>query len=77
MTLITRFNLFYRSVLKQGYFFMFNQEEFHDKKMNREGSRRDEEALCKTFYNFGFDPKYKRNLKVRDIQTKAKECTFF
>lgn len=40
--------------------------------MNREGSRRDEEALCQTFYHFGFEPNVKRNLKFSDIQSKVK-----
>lgn len=44
--------------------------------MNREGSRKDEEALCRTLFNFGFDPKVKRNSKLRDIQDKVKDCKF-
>lgn len=60
----------------RGYLIIFNQEEFKDPKMNREGSRYDEEALCRTFYNFGFDPNVKRNSKLSDIQSKVKTCRY-
>lgn len=56
---------------KKGYLVIYNQEEFKDKTMNRQGSRRDEEALCRTFYNYGMDPKVERNLKYNDIQSRV------
>lgn len=65
------------SKAKKGYLVIYNQEEFKDKTMNRLGSRRDEEALCRTFYNFGMDPKVERNLKYNDIQSRVVKCLLF
>lgn len=59
------------SKARKGYLVIYNQEEFKDKTMNRQGSRRDEEALCRTFYNYGMDPKVERNLKYNDIQSRV------
>lgn len=62
------------SKAKKGYLIIYNQEEFKDKTMNRQGSRRDEEALCRTFYNYGMNPKVERNLKYSDIENRVMKC---
>lgn len=40
---------------------------------HRSGSQRDEEALCRTFYEFGFNPTVKRNLKLKELDKVARE----
>lgn len=62
------------SKAKKGYLIIYNQEEFKDKTMNRQGSRRDEEALCRTFYNYGMNLKVERNLKYSDIENRVMKC---
>lgn len=40
--------------------------------MNREGSIKDEEALCRTFWNYNLkSPVVKRNYKTKDIKAEV------
>lgn len=58
-----------------GYLIIFNQETFKDPGVEtRQGSRQDEEALCRIFYEFGFSPKVERNLRLKELDREAKKC---
>lgn len=62
---------------KKGYALILNHEQFKNKEMNREGSRRDEEALSRMFTHFGFSLTVKRNKKFSEIQALVKERKLF
>lgn len=54
---------------------IFNQQNFKIPGVEpRLGSQMDEEALCRTFYEFGFKPIVKRDLRLKEIEKAAEEC---
>lgn len=57
---------------------IFNQQHFIiPGAETRQGSQMDEEALCRTFYEFGFKPIVKRDLRLKEIEKTAEECKKF
>lgn len=70
--------LYTRLKAKSGYLMIFNQQNFTIPGVShRAGSNKDEEALCRTFYDFGFNPVIKRDLRLKDVDKVAKECGYF
>lgn len=58
---------------KPGYLIIFNQQDFSVTGFKRRsGSRRDEELLCRTFYEFGFNPTVRRDLKLKELDKVAR-----
>lgn len=63
-----------RTKAKSGYLLIFNHQEFRTPGVpRRAGSKKDEEALCRTFYEFGFNPIVKSNLKLKEVDKVAKD----
>lgn len=59
---------------KEGYLMIFNQQNFKIAGVEpRVGSQMDEEALCRTFYEFGFNPIVKRDLRLKEMDKVALE----
>lgn len=57
-----------------GYLIIFNQEKFRVPGVEaRRGSQKDEQALCRTLFEFGFNPTVKRNLKLKELDRAARD----
>lgn len=65
----------HRSLRDQpGYLIIFNMEKFKVPGVElRRGSQKDEQALCRTLYEFGFNPTVKRNLKLKELDKAARD----
>lgn len=55
---------------------IFNQQEFDNRDMFREGSDEDVKSLQRTFANFGIKPAERKDFKLKQIQQEVKICKY-